>query len=86
MTRQVLDHRQHPGFDHAVQLRSAERADGVGVRSQRPVAEHVVVAARDGNVEHRHAVDIDAERGARSSPMSLAPNRAASTPANGSRA
>jgi hypothetical protein len=56
----MLDHRQHAAVDQPVGHRPAEQGDRGGVGGEGPVADDVVGAGRR-HVEHRRAVDGDAE-------------------------
>ena len=56
----VLDHGQHAAIEKAADGGTAEFDDGSGIGGKRPVPDNVV-RARHGNVEHRGAIDGNAE-------------------------
>ena len=56
----VLDHRQHAAGDQPLGGGAAEQRDRLRVSPVGAVADHVV-GAGDRHVEHRHAIDVDAD-------------------------
>src|SRR5688572_28414750 len=58
MPGQVLNDRQHAARKQPVDLRSAQRRDGIAAAAQRAVADRLG-RALDGNVQDRNAVDRD---------------------------
>jgi hypothetical protein len=60
MAGDVLDDRQHAAFEQPVARRSSKFRDATGLASVSPVADYRIRSG-NGNVEHREAVDRDAE-------------------------
>ena len=60
MTRDVLEYRQHAALDQPLANRPGEARDPVGIAAIGAVADHRV-GAGNRQIEHRQAVDGDAE-------------------------